>query len=129
MIWNKWVKHLDTHIFEMLGNFSFGDYFKKTCSLPGMFCLMFSNWMKTNYGSIYEKDDEAKYLEGGVRPENTKIGEKDNFWSMGDTGPVAVQRFIMIVIWRQSNGAHQDRSLCWIWNWCSSQLTEIPKEH
>src|SRR5690554_1541309 len=86
--------------FEMLGNFSFGDYFKreaiefawefltKNCGLPPE-----KLWV-----TVYEEDQEAAviWLEHiGVDPERfSRIGDKpgkrydsDNFWAMGDTGP------------------------------------------
>ena len=87
--------------FEMLGNFSFGDYFKQdaikyawefltqTCGLPAE-----KLWV-----TVYEDDDEAADIwlkQVGVDPKRfTRIGDKkggkkfdsDNFWSMGDTGP------------------------------------------
>ena len=79
--------------FEMLGNFSFGDYFKeeaivyawefltKTLKLPEE-----KLWI-----SVYKDDDEAADIwkdKIGVNPERiVRLGEADNFWSMGDTGP------------------------------------------
>ncbi len=79
--------------FEMLGNFSFGDYFKENA-------LEFGWDLLTNgYGldpsklwvSVYLDDDEAYKLwrdHIGVPEERiVRLGEADNFWSMGDTGP------------------------------------------
>jgi len=79
--------------FEMLGNFSFGDYFKidaiayawafltQTLGLP----------RERLYVSIYQDDDEAFKIwrtQVGVQAERIfRFGEKDNFWAMGDTGP------------------------------------------
>ncbi len=80
--------------FEMLGNFSFGDYFKeeairfhwelmtKTFGLP----------KERLYASVYETDDDAFALWEKIAPElkNGRIlrfGKKDNYWSMGDIGP------------------------------------------
>ena len=79
--------------FEMLGNFSFGDYFKReaiqyaweflteTLQLPAE-----KLWI-----TVFEDDDEAADIwikEMGVDPARlSRIGAKDNFWSMGDTGP------------------------------------------
>jgi alanyl-tRNA synthetase len=79
--------------FEMLGNFSFGDYFKEDAI---RFCWQFLteelNLPKDKlYITIYKDDDEAGKLwqkVAGVAPERIfRLGEKDNFWSMGDTGP------------------------------------------
>lgn len=79
--------------FEMLGNFSFGDYFKKEaieyawtfltkeCGLPA----------ERLWVTVYEEDDEAARIwldEVGIDPSRfSRIGAKDNFWAMGDTGP------------------------------------------
>ena len=79
--------------FEMLGNFSFGDYFKReaiayawefltqTLALPPQ-----KLWI-----TVFEDDDEAADIwikEIGIDPQRfSRCGEKDNFWSMGDTGP------------------------------------------
>ncbi len=80
--------------FEMLGNFSFGDYFKEDA-------IKFAwEFVRKNlelpadrlYASVYNDDDEAFALWEKIAPElkNGRIlrfGEKDNFWSMGETGP------------------------------------------
>ncbi len=78
--------------FEMLGNFSFGDYFKKdaiafawdfitrTLGLPAERLAV----------TVFRDDDEAEqlWLSTGVRKERIfRLGEKDNFWAMGPTGP------------------------------------------
>ncbi|MCG8531650.1 MAG: alanine--tRNA ligase [Desulfovibrionales bacterium] len=79
--------------FEMLGNFSFGDYFKNDAiRYAWEFITEELKLPKEKlYITIYSDDDEAKELwmsEAGV-PEDRifRLGEKDNFWSMGDTGP------------------------------------------
>jgi len=79
--------------FEMLGNFSFGDYFKdKAIELSWDF-LTRELKIPTDrlYVTVYTDDDEAFAIwrdQVGV-PENRifRFGEKDNFWAMGDTGP------------------------------------------
>ncbi len=79
--------------FEMLGNFSFGDYFKEDAI---RFAWNFiTEELKLDkarlYVTVYKDDDEAHGLwqkVAGVSPERIfRLGEKDNFWSMGDTGP------------------------------------------
>ena len=79
--------------FEMLGNFSFGDYFKREAIefawelLTGRFGLPADKLWVT----VFETDDEAADIwtrHIGVDPTRvTRCGEKDNFWMMGDTGP------------------------------------------
>ncbi len=80
--------------FEMLGNFSFGDYFKeeaisyawewvtKELKLP----------VERLYATVYETDDEAYRLWEKIAPQLKngrllRFGRKDNYWSMGETGP------------------------------------------
>ena len=79
--------------FEMLGNFSFGDYFKRDAIrycwelLTGVLGLPAEKLWVT----VYESDDEAARIwfdDVGIDPSRfTRCGEKDNFWAMGDTGP------------------------------------------
>ncbi|WP_029896214.1 alanine--tRNA ligase [Desulfohalovibrio reitneri] len=79
--------------FEMLGNFSFGDYFKaEAIRYAWEFCTAELGLAAERlYITIYTDDDEADELwrsEAGVPPERIyRLGDKDNFWSMGDTGP------------------------------------------
>ena len=78
--------------FEMLGNFSFGEYFKKEAiGYAWEFVTSVLKLPKERlYVSVYEKDDEAYELWRAYVIDESHIyrfGEKDNFWAMGDTGP------------------------------------------
>ena len=79
--------------FEMLGNFSFGDYFKQEAiSLAWEFLTVTLKLPKDRlWVTVFEEDDEAADIwlnDIGVPTERMlRIGAKDNFWSMGDTGP------------------------------------------
>jgi alanyl-tRNA synthetase len=78
--------------FEMLGNFSFGDYFKKEAIEMG-WDLLIRQWglpEEKMWITIYLDDDEAFHLwrRVGVPGDRiVRLGEKDNFWAMGETGP------------------------------------------
>lgn len=79
--------------FEMLGNFSFGDYFKaEAIKLAWGFLTEVMGLEKSRlYATVYLDDDEASELWQnviGLPPERIfRLGDKDNFWSMGDVGP------------------------------------------
>lgn len=79
--------------FEMMGNFSFGDYFKREAiGFAWEFLTEVLEMPKEKlYATVYEEDDEAFALwqeVAGLTPDRIyRIGAKDNFWSMGDTGP------------------------------------------
>lgn len=78
-------------LFEMLGNFSFGDYFKKDAiAYAWEFVTQVLGFDKeVLYVTIHDSDDEAFELWcEHIAPERIKrMGDKDNFWQMGDSGP------------------------------------------
>jgi len=79
--------------FEMLGNFSFGDYFKREAIHFAWDFLIYTLGVDPArlWCTVYRDDDEAAEIwlkDIGVRPERfARLGESSNFWSMGDTGP------------------------------------------
>jgi alanyl-tRNA synthetase len=83
-------RHLS--FFEMLGNFSFGDYFKETAIPYGYeFCTeVLGLDPERMWYTVYETDDEAAEIwvdSVGVPPERVQRGGKDHFWQMGVPGP------------------------------------------
>ncbi|NGX59627.1 MAG: Alanine--tRNA ligase [Chlamydiae bacterium] len=87
------VGHTSRHLtfFEMLGNFSFGDFFKKEAIAFAWEATLeiFQFDPDKLWITVFENDDEAYELwQAHVKPERiVRMGEKDNFWAMGDTGP------------------------------------------
>ncbi len=79
--------------FEMLGNFSFGDYFKETAiEYAWDFLTNHLNLDKEKlYVSVHESDEESRKIwieKINIHPEKVLVlGDEDNFWQMGDTGP------------------------------------------
>jgi len=79
--------------FEMLGNFSFGDYFKEQAIALAWEYLTKELGLAPErmYATVYQDDDEAidlwQKVAGLPQERIYRLGEKDNFWSMGDTGP------------------------------------------
>ncbi len=79
--------------FEMLGNFSFGDYFKKE-AIEYCWDLLTEKWglpKERLKATVFTDDDDAfqlwKNIAGLSGDRILRLGEKDNFWAMGDTGP------------------------------------------
>jgi len=87
------VGHTARHhtFFEMLGNFSFGDYFKEEAiSHAWEFVTQVMQLPKEKlWVTVHESDDEAEAIwQKHIAPERImRLGDKDNFWQMGDTGP------------------------------------------
>ncbi len=93
----KTIRHLT--FFEMLGNFSFGDYFKEESLAWGWEFLTREMGIDINrvYVTIYgggvaPRDEEARHIWEKILPNNLhsriiELGDSDNFWAMGDTGP------------------------------------------
>ncbi|HSX37659.1 MAG TPA: alanine--tRNA ligase [Chlamydiales bacterium] len=87
------VGHTTRHLtfFEMLGNFSFGDYFKKEAIgyAWDVAIHIFSFDPENIWASVYQDDDESfTYWESHIPQKRiVRFGEKENFWSMGETGP------------------------------------------
>jgi alanyl-tRNA synthetase len=79
--------------FEMLGNFSFGDYFKREAIVFAWEFLTGELGLPEDrlWATIYLDDDEAfrlwQEVAGVPAGRIVRLGEKDNFWAMGDTGP------------------------------------------
>lgn len=79
--------------FEMLGNWSFGDYYKKE-AIAWAWELLTAVWKlekRRLWATVYETDDEAAGFwksETDIDPDHIlRFGKKDNFWEMGETGP------------------------------------------
>lgn len=81
--------------FEMLGNFSFGDYFKKDAIALAWELVTSPNWFAMPkdrlYVTVFREDDDAEELwqkvAGVPKSRIFRLDEKDNFWQMGETGP------------------------------------------
>jgi alanyl-tRNA synthetase len=79
--------------FEMLGNFSFGDYFKSDAIAFAWDLITKEYGLPKDklYVTVFREDDEAEELwqkvAGVPKDRIFRLGEKDNFWQMGDTGP------------------------------------------
>ncbi|WP_375610420.1 MULTISPECIES: alanine--tRNA ligase [unclassified Bartonella] len=126
--------------FEMLGNFSFGDYFKEEAIflswnlLTKEFCLPKDKLLVT----VYQSDDVAaelwRKISGLPDEKIVRIATADNFWAMGDTGPCGPCSEIFYdhgdEIWGGPPGsAHEDGDrFIEIWNLVFMQYEQISKE-
>jgi alanyl-tRNA synthetase len=107
--------------FEMLGNFSFGDYFKREAIQFAWELVTSEEWMGIPKDQLYvtifagadgvPRDDEAHafWLEVGVAKDHIlELGMKDNFWQMGETGPCGPSSEI---IYERIDAVDYDKSL------------------
>ena len=108
------VGHTARHhtFFEMLGNFSFGDYFKKEAIAYAWEWVTSSQWLGIDpdrlYVTVHHSDDEARKLwrkvTGIADGRIFGLGDKDNFWQMGDTGPCGPCSEILVDIRGKGDG-------------------------
>ena len=109
--------------FEMLGNFSFGDYFKQEAIVWAWDFL--TNYMQLPkdklYVTIYKDDDEAYGMWKKIVPESKiiKMGDETNFWTMGPTGPCGPCSEILIDLGEEM-GCH--KPTCGPWCDCNRYL-------
>ncbi len=109
------VGHTARHhtFFEMLGNFSFGDYFKKEAIEYAWEWVTSKDWLGIDpdrlYVTVHHSDDEARRLwrqvTGIADARIFGLGDKDNFWQMGDTGPCGPCSEILVDIRSTVHGA------------------------
>jgi len=133
--------------FEMLGNWSFGDYYKKE-AIEWAWELLTKVWgldKKRLYATVFENDDEAEGLWRRVTdidPSHVlRFGKKDNFWEMGETGPCGPCSEIHIDLSEKGDCGHLvnagDPRVMEIWNLVFIQydrdakgnLTPLPAKH
>src|SRR5437773_4937402 len=117
------VGHTARHhtFFEMLGNFSFGDYFKKEAIEYAWELVTGKDWLGIHpdrvYVTVHHTDDEARRLWTSISGiPNARIyglGDEDNFWQMGETGPCGPCSEILVDIrgMRDARGGKRDLSL------------------
>jgi alanyl-tRNA synthetase len=123
--------------FEMLGNFSFGDYFKEE-AIRGAWELVTRVWgipAERLTATVFEEDDEARelWLELSTLPPERvrRCGREDNFWAMGDTGPCGPCSEIFVdlhpelppVPWQEGTGSGRYLE---IWNLVFMQYERAP---
>src|SRR5207302_5584978 len=143
------VGHTARHhtFFEMLGNFSFGDYFKKEAIEFAWQWVTSSQWLGIDpdrlYVTVHHSDDEARKLWRQVTGiADTRIfglGDKDNFWQMGDTGPCGPCSEMLVDIRSTERGARsrnlaldefvrlsEEGQLLEIWNLVFMQYDQQP---
>jgi alanyl-tRNA synthetase len=133
--------------FEMLGNWSFGDYYKKE-AIAWAWELLTGVWKldkRRLYATVYQSDEEAERLwrsETDIAEDHVlRFGKKDNFWEMGDTGPCGPCSEIHIDLTKDGSGASLvnagDPRVMEIWNLVfiqhnrneGGELEDLPEKH
>src|SRR5205807_2566707 len=114
------VRHTARHhtFFEMLGNFSFGDYFKKEAIEYASELVTGKDWLGIHpdrvYVTVHHTDDEARRLWTSISGiPNARIyglGDEDNVWQMGETGPWGPCSGILVDI-RERGAGSRERDL------------------
>ncbi|MEK6609556.1 MAG: alanine--tRNA ligase, partial [Gemmatimonadota bacterium] len=110
------VGHTDRHhtFFEMLGNFSFGDYFKRDAITFAWEFVTGRDWLAIDPSririSVHHQDDEARRLwreiAGMADQRIYGLSDQDNFWQMADTGPCGPCSEIYVDLGEPSSGEH-----------------------
>ena len=121
--------------FEMLGNFSFGDYFKRD-AIRYAWDLLVNQWglpLERLWFSVYQDDDEAErlWIETGASPDRVlRFGKKDNWWAMGDTGPCGpcseIHFYWGDLAQQTPDGVNKDDEYLEIWNLVFMQYDQKP---
>jgi len=133
-------------LFEMLGNWSFGDYYKKE-AIAWAWELLTEVWKMPKerlWVTVYNTDEEAEKIWAQyINPSRIlRFGEKENFWEMGDTGPCGPCSEIHIDLTQRGDAPEAmvnagSPELIEIWNLvfiqynrnADSSLTELPAKH
>src|SRR5437762_5587554 len=115
------VGHTARHhtFFEMLGNFSFGDYFKKEAIAYAWEWVTGKDWLGMDperlYVTVHDSDDDARRLwrevTGIADARIYGLGDEDNFWQMGETGPCGPCSEILVDIRRMRDARSGKRDL------------------
>src|SRR3989441_2044831 len=115
------VGHTARHhtFFEMLGNFSFGDYFKKEAIEFAWEWVTSGKWLGIDpdrlYVTVHHSDDEAlklwRQITGIADSRIFGLGDKDNFWQMADTGPAGPNTELNVDLRSKSDRGRGDLSL------------------
>ena len=120
--------------FEMLGNFSFGDYFKAE-AVQFAWTLLIEEWglpLERLWFSVYEDDEEAAQLwrDVGAAPDRIlPFGRQDNWWSMGDAGPCGpcseIHYYWGDLARQQAQGVNRDDEYLEFWNLVFMQYDQV----